>query len=244
MSAAREPSFFFGSRAGYLRLAGLSLIIVEICLVLAFHFDQDIALAIRDGLSKETRRAFLPITELGKADWYLAFIVIAYVIGRFGFLRASPLPVASAWYALSRAATFMAAGLGFAAVIVHVLKLSVGRARPKALFRDDFYGAEPFAFDLDLNSFPSGHSQTIWCLMTALILIFPRGWPLFVLWALTVSSSRIIVGAHFPSDVLMGSFIAILSVLFVRWRWFSDVKAPNFHQYIVPAPKKNEEQGS
>ena len=233
MSERNARYLFFGSRAAHLRLAGLTGLVTILCAILAFSFDREIALGIREGLSKETRNAFLPITELGKADWYLVVIVLTYLVGRIAMLRAAPMAVAKAWYDLSRMCTFMLAGLGFAAVIVHILKLSVGRARPKALFREDVYGAQPFAFDLDLNSFPSGHSQTIWCLMSALVILFPRGWPLFVGWAVLVSSSRLVVGAHFPSDVLMGSFIAIVSVLFVHQKWFADVRPPNFRQHLI-----------
>lgn len=231
--AATPTSRFYGTSRGRLRVIGLSVFVLAICTCLFFFFDKNMALQIRANLAKDTREAFIPITNLGKADWYIVVALGSWLFGRFMVLRSAPLAVARAWNRLSRAGLFVIVSLAHSAVIVHILKLSIGRARPKALFREDYYGASPLAFDTDLSSFPSGHSQTIWAVMTVLIILFPRGWPLFVSWALLISSSRIIVGAHFPSDVIMGSFIAVMSTLYVRHRWFADLGAPEFGKYLV-----------
>lgn len=234
MSQARKAPFLFGSRAGLLRALAFSLLVAAACGLLALTVDREIALGLREGLSKETRNAFLPITDLGKADWYIVALIAAYGLGRLAFLRAAPLAVAQAWYALSRVSLYLMASLALSGALLHTLKILVGRMRPKMLFREGLYGAEPFGFNLDFDSFPSGHSQTIWVLMSALTILWPKGAPVFLGWAVLVSSSRVIVGAHFPSDVLMGSFIGIMSALYVKQKWFDDLSAPNFRRYLNP----------
>lgn len=227
------PFGLFGSRRGNIRAGLLALGVAAVCALMAFYTDKAFVLMVRGGLPEDLRRAFIPVTELGKADFYILALILAWTIGRAGFLRAAPMPVARAWASLARASGFIMASLAFSAVFVHILKLTVGRARPRELFRDDVYGAFPFSFDTHLSSFPSGHSQTVWSIMAALMFLYPRAWPLFAALAAVIASSRVMVGSHFPSDILMGSFIAIMSAIFVRQRWFPDAEAPRFKPYLT-----------
>lgn len=234
MSEVRQPPFgLFGSRRGNMRVALLAALVAAVCGLMALYTDKDIALALREALPRETRRAFNPVTSLGKADYYILTLVLLWLVGRIGFLRAAPLGVARGWASLSKAAGFVLASLAFSAVLVHILKLTVGRVRPGALFSEGIYAAFPLSFDTTLSSFPSGHSQTVWSIMTALMFLFPRAWPLFAAWATVIASSRIIVGAHFPSDILMGSFIAAMSTLYVRQKWYPGLKAPSFKPWLT-----------
>lgn len=240
MSETPHPPFgLFGSRRGNIRAALLIFLVAIVCAFMAVYVDKAFVLMVREGLSKETRQAFLPVTELGKADYYILALLLAWAIGRAGFLRAAPMGVANTWAALARASGFIMASLAFSAIFVHILKLTVGRARPKELFANDVYAAFPFSFDTSLSSFPSGHSQTVWSIMAALMFLYPRAWPLFASWAAVIASSRIIVGSHFPSDVLMGSFIAVLSALYVRQKWFPDATAPRFKPWLTHGQSNN-----
>ncbi len=68
----------------------------------------------------------------------------------------------------------------------------------------------------DEHSFPSGHSLTAFAIGTAMLWNFPTfGWVLMFC-AASVALSRIMLGLHYVSDVLMGSalgtFIGLLSV--------------------------------
>jgi membrane-associated phospholipid phosphatase len=62
------------------------------------------------------------------------------------------------------------------------------------------------------QSFPSGHTATAVGLATALIWLYPQGRLLFTSLAVLVGCQRIVAGAHYPSDVLVGaaagSFVA------------------------------------
>nr|WP_246152222.1 phosphatase PAP2 family protein [Roseospira navarrensis] len=110
------------------------------------------------------------------------------------------------------------AALAGTGLLVTLIKHGVGRLRPVWLFREDLYGVAPLSFQSAANSFPSGHSQTIWVVMALLAMIYPRHWPTFVAVGVMVAASRLFVTVHYLSDVLMGSFIGIAgAVLAARW---------------------------
>jgi len=73
------------------------------------------------------------------------------------------------------------------------------------------------------DSFPSGHAAMGWILLAVLVL-FANGkvWiknfilMMIIMWAVLLSYSRVVIGAHFASDVLFGSFFIILTYLILR----------------------------
>jgi membrane-associated phospholipid phosphatase len=70
------------------------------------------------------------------------------------------------------------------------------------------------------DSFPSGHAAMGWMLLALLVLLVNKEewfknlvFVLIFMWAVLVSSSRVVIGAHFTSDVLFGSFFIIITFL-------------------------------
>ena len=67
----------------------------------------------------------------------------------------------------------------------------------------------------DQFSFPSGHSSGAFLLATALAVIYAGPLLVVYLWACCVGFSRVILGVHFPGDILagatMGTTITLLS---------------------------------
>jgi membrane-associated phospholipid phosphatase len=74
------------------------------------------------------------------------------------------------------------------------------------------------------DSFPSGHAAMGWMLLPLLILLVnKKAWLtststiLIFIWAVVLASSRVVIGAHYASDVLFGSFFIIMTyILFNR----------------------------
>lgn len=59
------------------------------------------------------------------------------------------------------------------------------------------------------HSFPSGHTTAIWALVMPFVYYFQGFFYVLILISICVSLSRIVLGHHYPSDVLVGSFIGI-----------------------------------
>jgi hypothetical protein len=67
---------------------------------------------------------------------------------------------------------------------------------------------------------PSGHSIAAFGALAAIGLVFPRARPYLWVYAITIGVSRIVVSAHFPSDVIAGAAFGAFGVILVR-EWFA-----------------------
>ncbi|HSW56166.1 MAG TPA: phosphatase PAP2 family protein [Ignavibacteriaceae bacterium] len=70
------------------------------------------------------------------------------------------------------------------------------------------------------DSFPSGHAAMGWMLLPLLIFLSTKkewiknlSFVLIFIWGVILASSRVVIGAHYASDVLFGSFFIIISFL-------------------------------
>ena len=104
-------------------------------------------------------------------------------------------------------------------LIVDIAKTIFGRARPKLLFLGGTYGFTWGAGQADYWSFPSGHATTMGALATALTLLWPRLFPAYAIAALLVGASRVIIGAHYLSDVIAGAAVGA-GVTWAIWLGF------------------------
>jgi undecaprenyl-diphosphatase len=98
----------------------------------------------------------------------------------------------------------LAVGAGI--LIFHRIKRAVGRVRPRDI--------EPHCWACivtrDRFSFPSGHSTTAFAVAVSIGSFYPEVLPLLLVLAANVAISRVIVGMHFLSDVLVGSAMGML----------------------------------
>jgi undecaprenyl-diphosphatase len=119
--------------------------------------------------------------------WYLTVLLVLLFGGRHRFAAAT--------------AAGVAASIGIA--IFFVVKRHTGRKRPCAL--------EPHCWAQllppDQFSFPSGHSITAFAMAISIGLFYPPLMPALLFCALSIAVSRIILGMHFLSDVIVGSGI-------------------------------------
>ncbi len=164
------------------------------------------------------------ITDFGTFRWMIYgsgfLVILAYVVGR---VSGSDTLGGKATTG-GRLSLYFFLTIGATSALVHLFKLVVGRARPALFAEHGAYSLTPFAYDDLYSSFPSGHSAAVGAFFGAFSMLAPRLRPLFLIGALAIGVSRVVVGAHYPSDVaaglLLGLWTAVAAAyLFARRGW-------------------------
>jgi len=173
-------------------------------------------------LSPGVRAAFEVLSDIGRSQWLLVpsgVLVIVLVMGRWPGIGPR---LQAAWAEIGFLAAYVFLAVGGGALLVNGMKQLIGRGRPVGHPEYGAFSFDPFNFDYGNASFPSGHATTAGAFMVAFWLIFPRLRPLVVVVGLAVALSRIVVGAHYPSDVLaglaLGTAWALVLVGLFAWR--------------------------
>jgi len=96
-------------------------------------------------------------------------------------------------------------------IVLHVVKLFLGRRRPRDDFEHGLYGFVFFQWHLQHNSFPSGHALTIFCVATWASALLPSFTVLWFAIALYFGMTRAVLAVHFLSDVIVGAAIGIIA---------------------------------
>jgi undecaprenyl-diphosphatase len=94
--------------------------------------------------------------------------------------------------------------------IYFVLKNSLKRNRPEAALKNFRSIITPS----DQFSFPSGHTSAAFMMATLLGYYFPPLTIPLYCWATLVGCSRVVLGVHFPTDILVGALLGISTALF------------------------------
>ena len=113
-----------------------------------------------------------------------------------------------------REAVLLAATMASGWALTYALKMVVNRTRPELWSTTWYWG----------SSFPSGHTLSTAAFATALTLIATRIWPqsvrvalpLAVLWISLMGLSRMVLGVHWPTDVLAAVCVGVFIPLAIR----------------------------
>ena len=115
---------------------------------------------------------------------------------------------------------FLFAAIAAPSLFDTIIKRMIGRARPLVGGSLDPYLFSPFKWTADYASLPSGHATTAFAVLVAFGTLWPRARTVLWIYALLIAASRVVVTAHYPSDVLAGAAVGIVGALLVR-RWFA-----------------------
>lgn len=160
--------------------------------------------------------AYRAITQIGNSRWYLFSLPVVMAVALWLRERSGG-ENALVCSGVAGMAAFLWAAIAVSGITTNLLKVSIGRARPKLWDQEAIYGLSPLTFDYDRQSFPSGHATTMFALATALGLLIPRfRIPLYAL-AAVFSLTRVAVNAHFPSDIVAGAVVGtVVPLLLAR----------------------------
>lgn len=145
---------------------------------------------------------FTWFTFLGDGLFSIVVIVLLLVLRRY-----------------SKALQVLTAFLG-SALCTQILKNVFSMPRPKQFFTPGQYAHFIDGITrVGYSSFPSGHTTSIFALVTMLAMFEKnKQWNAFyVLPAVAVGYSRIYLGEHFLGDVLVGSLVGVLLAVVVNW---------------------------
>lgn len=151
--------------------------------------EQRLCLGLnRFSTRRGVRSFFAAVSRVGDGVvWYALMGVLSLTQGRYG----------------ARAALAMGITALVGLAIYKLLKERLVRERPYLTHHDILVGCAP----LDRYSFPSGH--TLQAVIFAMIAVawFPALAAVLVPLALLIALSRVILGLHYPTDVLVGAAI-------------------------------------
>ena len=134
------------------------------------------------------RILFRLVSRLGDGVfWYSVMLALIVTQGRPG---------------LFTALRMLAAGM-IGLAVYKLLKAKTTRPRPYQVLGDIRAGIDP----LDAFSFPSGHTLHAMAFTVVAVSDFPALASLLVPFTLLVALSRVVLGLHYPSDVLAGAAI-------------------------------------
>ena len=176
--------------------------------LLALLIDRAAAHFIYDHVSARTHKFLDRITHYAKAGHWLAVAILALagaaLARHFGVRNPD----------LDRVVTYslaFIASLTLGSAVLHAIKLVLGRRRPRDDMEMGLYGFMPLSFNLDYNSFPSGHALTICCVAVIFTCVWPMFWPFWFTVAALLAVTRALLTAHFLSDVLIGAGIGLIA---------------------------------
>ena len=104
-----------------------------------------------------------------------------------------------------------------AGIVVKILKVLIGRARPVFFEALGMSGFFPPSFDWAFNSMPSGHTAVSFAGLVMIGMLAPKYKPLTWTLAIIIGLSRVAIGAHWPSDVIFGAFVGMVMADIVKW---------------------------
>jgi len=170
---------------------------------------------------KHFARAF---TDIGKSGWILVpsgvFMLGCYCLDWRSLQSRTRLLFAK----MMAVSSYIFLSVGISGLLASSLKYAIGRARPFLYDRVGAFEFRPLSLDAAFASFPSGHSTTAGALFAGIAIFFPAlRLPALIL-GVWLGFSRVLVGVHYPSDVIAGVALGA---------WYAYFQALVFARYGV-----------
>lgn len=159
--------------------------------------DQKIFSAIHNVVGKSRILDFLGIFF---AD-YLGYFLIAAAISLVWF-SFSGWKKRFYYYSFLILAVILSRG-----ILTELIRMFYQRPRPFS-----FLNFQPLINSTNAGSFPSGHAAFYFALASCVFLVNKKWGQYFLIAAVLIGLARVFAGAHWPSDIVAGTVIGVLSV--------------------------------
>lgn len=181
----------------------LAVLLILVLAVLAVKLIEDV-LDGESGVIDKAALLFIHKHVPGKLTGFFEWVTFT---GSATFLL--PLTIGSViamlWARQHFDALLLSASVISATAVVYLIKSAVNRVRPTLWETNLYWG----------SSFPSGHTLAVAAFATAIALCVNRNWPtartfavtMAVFWISLVALSRLVLGVHWPTDVLAAACI-------------------------------------
>ncbi len=154
------------------------------------------------------KQFFINITELGDSLWFflISFFgyVFCYLLKIFFFNFKDKVEKFKNFF------IFLFSSLLITGILTQIIKHIIGRPRPNHALENNMFGIDFLNFDSAFHSFPSGHASTIFVVALTLSLFTPKIKYFYFFYAGIVALSRVIVGAHYFTDIVGGIAVAFI----------------------------------
>jgi undecaprenyl-diphosphatase len=159
------------------------------------------------------------LTDFGKSEYVLSVLaaglaIIAIASPRF---RGASRPLL---IVVGTRVQFLFLAVAVPVLAGDLIKGIVGRGRPFVGGDANAFNFSHFAWTPAYSSFPSGHAITSFALAFAVGALWPRTRFVMLIYALVIVTTRLVLLAHHPSDVVAGGIVGVVGAMFVRY-WFA-----------------------
>ena len=160
------------------------------------------------------KKFFIEITAMGNSLW--VFLTSFFCFFLFLFLEKKNTNNKN-FSKFKMASSLLFVSTLITGIITQSLKHLVGRPRPNHVSEADYLGINFFNFDSAFHSFPSGHTSTIFVVAIVLSFVLPKLKYFLLFLSFIVCISRVVVGAHYLSDIIGGIAVAFIGVKITIW---------------------------
>jgi membrane-associated phospholipid phosphatase len=164
-----------------------------------YYVDLPLTIFVSELVKEHTwlTKIFSKINQLGTSGVYFAPTILTFLWAYF-IVKNKKIAWIMGYFLMA---------LSMACIASVLLKICAGRARPCEFFEFHLYGFYFWQFNHNFASFPSGHATCTAAVAASLYLAIRRfGW-FFLLLFFLVFIGRIVVLAHYLSDVMAGGYL-------------------------------------
>jgi membrane-associated phospholipid phosphatase len=160
------------------------------------------------------------LSDFGRSGWFLLPLAVMLAVVALVATTARPHVAQLVLASIAVRCAFLFSAIAVPGLVGTLAKRLIGRSRPQSFAPVDAFAYWPLIWRSEYASLPSGHANTAFAALIAIGALWPRLRPLMWAYAVLIAASRVIVFAHFPSDVVAGAVVGGVGAVLVR-DWFA-----------------------